>query len=367
MTMSSLQKTKKQDKTFTSEKAPASFLLKRSRAFVVFCMITAILLFSLSGCRSAEKKTTRSLFALDTYITITLEGKDSEEAANEAANYIMELERKLSRQDPGSEISSLNLSSKEMPVTLSKETYDLLSMVVEYSNETEGRFDLTIAPVMDIWGFGTEDAHVPTQEEIAEVLPLVDYSKVHLLPDNKAYLEEGVKVDLGGAAKGYIGDLLMEKLEGYKLSKIILDLGGNICCGSSSSELNIGIISPLSSDQLCCTYSLPKGQNCSVITSGAYERNIEENGVRYGHIMDTSTGYPADTDLLSATVIGPDGTKGDVYSTTLFSLGSEKAMELSSREGIDCILCMENGTLWVSSTLEGKVNAQEGWKIEYFS
>ena len=367
MTMSSLKQTKKQDKTSTAEKAPASFLWKRPRAFVVFCLVTANLLFTLTGCASMEKKTTRTFFALDTYITITLEGKDTDPAMNDAVNYIMELEKKFSRQDPESEISLLNLSSEEAPVSLSKETYDLLSMVLEYSDKTEGRFDLTIAPVMDIWGFGTEDAHVPTKEEITEVLPLVDYRKVHLLPDNKAYLEDGVKVDLGGAAKGYIGDLLMEKLEGYSLSKIILDLGGNICCKSRSDELNIGIISPLSSDRLCCTYLLPKGQNCSVITSGAYERYIEENGVRYGHIMDTSTGYPAETDLLSATVIGPDGTKGDVYSTTLFSLGSEKAMELSSREGIDCILCMENGTLWVSSTLEGKVNAQEGWTIEYFS
>ena len=367
MTMSSLKQTKKQDKTFTAGNAPASFLLKRSRAFVVFCLVAATLLFSLSGCSTPDKKTTRSFFALDTYITITLEGKDTDEAMNAAVNCIMDLEKKLSRQDPESEISSLNLSSEEAPVTLSKETYDLLSKVLEYSEKTNGRFDPAIAPVMDVWGFGTEDAHVPDEEEISEALPLVDYTKIHLLSDNKAYLEDGVKVDLGGAAKGYIGDLLMEKLEGYSLSKIILDLGGNVCCKARSSELTIGIISPLSSDQLCCTYSLEKGQICSVITSGAYERYIEEDGVRYGHIMDTSTGYPADTDLLSATVIGPDGTKGDVYSTTLFSLGSEKAMELASEEGIDCILCMENGTLWVSSTLEGKVNAQEGWTIEYFS
>ena len=158
----------------------------------------------------------------------------------------------------------------------------------------------------------------------------------------------------------------MEKLSSYSLSKIILDLGGNVCCRSRSSDLTIGIVSPLSSDALCCTYSLSSGSSCSVITSGAYERYIEEDGVRYGHIMDTSTGYPADTDLLSATVIGPDGTKGDIYSTTLFSLGSEKAMELASSSDIDCILCMENGTLWVSQTLEGKVDAQEGWTIQYF-
>lgn len=365
MTMSLRPQTKKQDKNIPTEKAPASFLWKRVRAFVVFCLIFSLPFGFLTGC-SYEKKTTRSFFALDTYITITLEGKDADEAMNVAANYIMELERKLSRQDPESEISSLNLSSEGSPVTLSKETYDLLSLAVSYSEKTSGRFDLTIAPVMDLWGFGTEGAHVPEKSEIEKILPNVGYTKVHLLSDNKAYLEEGAKVDLGGAAKGYIGDLLMEKLSSYSLSKIILDLGGNVCCRSRSSDLTIGIVSPLSSDALCCTYSLSSGSSCSVITSGAYERYIEEDGVRYGHIMDTSTGYPADTDLLSATVIGSDGTKGDIYSTTLFSLGSEKAMELASSSDIDCILCMENGTLWVSQTLEGKVDAQEGWTIQYF-
>ena len=335
------------------------------RSFVVFCLILTFTAGTLAGC-SSQKKSTRSFFALDTYITITLEGKDAEEAMTEAADLLMELERKFSRQDPGSEISALNLSSETSPVTLSKETYDLLSAVVDYSAKTDGRFDLTIAPVMDLWGFGTERTHVPEKNEIEQILPLVDYTKVHLLSDRQAYLEEGVKVDLGGAAKGYIGDLLMEKLSRYSLSKIILDLGGNVCCKSRSSDLTIGIISPLSSDALCCTYSLSSGSACSVITSGAYERYIEENGLRYGHIMDTSTGYPADTDLLSATVIGPDGTKGDIYSTTLFSLGSEKAMKLASSEDIDCILCMGNGTLWVSSDLKGKVDAQEGWTIEYF-
>ena len=195
MTMSLRPQTKKQDKNIPSEKAPASFLWKRVRAFVVFCLIFSLPFGFLTGC-SYEKKTTRSFFALDTYITITLEGKDADEAMNVAANYIMELERKLSRQDPESEISSLNLSSEGSPVTLSKETYDLLSLAVSYSEKTSGRFDLTIAPVMDLWGFGTEGAHVPEKSEIEKILPNVGYTKVHLLSDNKAYLEEGAKVDL---------------------------------------------------------------------------------------------------------------------------------------------------------------------------
>ena len=104
----------------------------------------------------------------------------------------------------------------------------------------------------------------------------------------------------------------------------------------------------------------------SVITSGAYERYFEEAGVRYGHIMDPETGRPVKTDILSATVIGQDGTVGDILSTVLFAYGSERARDFAIAEEIDCILCVDNGTLWVSSSLKGKVDAQEGWTIEYF-
>ena len=168
---------------------------------------------------------------------------------------------------------------------------------------------------------------------------------------------EGWKTDIS---------ILTQKLRTYDLKKIILDLGGNICAWSASSEVSIGIVSPRNTAELCCTYTLDPGEATCVITSGAYERFFEQDGVKYGHIMDTKTGVPANTDILSATVIGPDGTKGDVFSTALFSVGSGEAKTIAMREHVDCILCMENGTLWVSSSLQGKVHAQEGWTIEYF-
>ena len=129
MTMSLRPQTKKQDKNIPSGKVPASFLLKRVRAFVVFCLVISTMLFSVS-CSSPEKEVTRSFFALDTYITITLRGKDSERAINSTVDCVIALERKLSRQETQSEISMLNQSSESSPVTLSKETYELLSKTV---------------------------------------------------------------------------------------------------------------------------------------------------------------------------------------------------------------------------------------------
>ncbi len=345
---------------------PASFRTERSRAFAFFFTFLFLFSFALTGCSQVPKKKLE-IFALDTYVTITLEGKDVQEAMTKCTDILADMEGKLSRQRADSEISALNRSSEESPVVLSDETYSLLSQVYGYSEKTQGAFDMTIAPLMDLWGFGKYGEHVPEQSAIDETLLRVDYRKVHLLSGNRAYVEPGTEVDLGGAAKGYIGDILMEKLKEYDLRKIILDLGGNVCAWSSSSELNIGIADPGEPGKIFCTYEMKKGERLSVITSGSYERFFEENGVRYGHIMDTSTGCPAVTDLLSVTVVGTDGTRGDVYSTTLYAIGSKEAMKLASEENIDCILCLDNGTLWVSSSLKGKVHAQEGRTIEYFS
>ena len=321
-------------------------------------------ILTLTGCKTTKKKTLE-IFALDTYITLTAEGSDASRAVKDASELLLKMEAKLSRTNEDSEISKLNKSTKEEPVTLSEDTYYLLTMVLKHSESTRGKFDPTIAPVMDAWGFGT-NPHVPTTQEISDAKARVDYKKVHLLSNRRAYVEPGTSVDLGGAAKGFIGDILTQKLRTYDLKKIILDLGGNICAWSASSEVSIGIVSPRNTAELCCTYTLDPGEATCVITSGAYERFFEQDGVKYGHIMDTKTGVPANTDILSATVIGPDGTKGDVFSTALFSVGSGEAKTIAMREHVDCILCMENGTLWVSSSLQGKVHAQEGWTIEYF-
>ena len=339
---------------------------RRGRAFAVSCILAFTMLGGLvSGCRPKTEKETRTILALDTYVTITAEGRDAIKAVADASSYIMEMEEKFSRKKKESEISKLNASSESAPVELSPETYAVLETAILYSEKTQGLFDPTIAPVMDLWGFGT-DPHVPEGKEIEKTLEQVDYRKVHLLSGSLAYVDKGTQVDLGGAAKGAIAAELMKRVRGYSVTKVILDLGGNVCAWSKSGTLNIGIVSPSEPSALCCIYTLSKDQEMSVITSGAYERYFEEAGVRYGHIMDPETGRPVKTDILSATVIGQDGTVGDILSTVLFAYGSERARDFAIAEEIDCILCVDNGTLWVSSSLKGKVDAQKGWTIEYF-
>lgn len=332
-----------------------------------FSILFSFLMLNLSACKKKTDKKTLQLFALDTYVTITVEGKDTEEALDEAARLITDLEKELGSRKENTPISRLNASSEKAPVTLPANAYGLLEKAWQYKNETEGVFDPRVAPLMDVWGFSTGDPHVPSREEIDAALSRVEEGGICFLDSCQAYVLPGTKIDLGGAAKGYIGDEVMRELKKFSLSRIILDLGGNITVWAEKDDLTVGIVDPKSPSVLCAVLHL---SDCeipqSVITSGAYERYFEEDGIRYGHIMDPKTGYPVITDILSATVIGRDGAKGDILSTTLYAMGKEKAMDWASQKGIDCVLCDENGTLWVSSTLKGKIDAEKGWTIEYF-
>lgn len=337
------------------------------RAALAVLLITAVF-FSLSSCKKQDVTRSATIVALDTYVSLSVTGPQAQEALSAATKKIASLEDTLSRTKEGSEIDLLNHSSEAAPVTLSSETYTLLQNTIRLSELSQGVFDPTIGPVMEVWGFGhdADPGKVPEEDEIRTAKEKVDYHRIHLLSDSRAYLEDGVVVDLGGVAKGYIADVLMSEIRGFDISRAILDLGGNICAYDKAKELVIGVISPKDNSKLAATVDLPQGKSGSVITSGAYERYHEIDGVRYGHIMDTTTGRPVETDLLSATVISEDGTKGDVMSTVLFAMGRLGAADFAAKNGISCILCEENGTMWVSSDLKGKVHEQDGWTIRYF-
>ncbi len=335
-------------------------------------LVILCLLASLVACKSETSHASASLFALDTYVTISVDGKEAEAAVQAASTSLHTYEEMFSRHHEGGEIAKLNQATVEQPATLSEDTYQLLSLTCEYAILTDGTFDPTVAPLMDLWGIGTEHARVPDKSEIDEVLTRINYRNVQLLPNHQAYVKDGAQVDLGGAAKGAIGDLLMAKMREFDVTKIILDLGGNICIWAKNDTLRVGVTSPLKMEKqdqqsMCAIVTITDSeQPTSVVTSGAYERFFEQDGIRYGHIMDTRTGAPVQTDLLSATIVGSDGAVCDILSTTLYAMGLEHGREWAQDRNIDCILCAENGTLWVSSSLKGRVDAEEGWTIEYF-
>ncbi len=335
--------------------------IKARIRFVVLMMVGAALLSGCTGSSLISSGTTDSgtattdFFAMNTYMTITVNGSDAKAAAAAAVEAVNELEQSLSRNITSSEISAINAKAGVSPVTVSGETYGLIKSAVEYSVLTDGVFDITIAPVMDIWGFSDGNYRVPAQSEIDAALTHVDYREI-VLDDAglSVYLPEaGMAIDLGGIAKGYASDVVQKVIKSYDVSSAMISLGGNVAVFGTKADGSLfrtAISDPQNPDQYI---GILKATDVSVITSGGYERYFTEGGVTYIHIMDPAAGSPVKSDLLSVTIITPDGTEGDALSTALFVMGRDKTVEYGrTHADFSFVLVTETGELVVSSALK---------------
>lgn len=327
------------------------------------CLRTAVclLLFSfclLTGCSGAtedadkeDKKITRELFAMDTIMQLTIYGEQGEEAMTEAVRLIQRLERLFSVTQEKSEISKIN-SAKGRAVTVSEETYELIRLSIEYSVQTDGAFDVSIYPLVKAWGFTEEKQHVPSKEVREEAMKKIDYRKIQCLPNHQIKLEEGMEIDLGAIAKGYVAQSIMDMWKKRGVTSAILSLGGNVQTigkKSDGSQYQVGIADPEDGTSL---FGYIPVEDKAVVTSGIYQRNFTEEGVFYHHIMDASTGMPAENTLASVTVITDDGTKADALATALFVMGEEKIKEYQKNHPeIQVLFIRKDGTFWQSGQI----------------
>ena len=319
---------------------------------ISFLLIPVFLLLSGCGVQQAQEQ----FFTMDTVMSVTVYGKGAEETASAARQVVETLNGVLSRTDGNSLISQLNAHAGDgTAVELDGDTLELLTFAQRMARLLPGDFDITIAPVMDAWGFTGEERHVPEEETLAQALDLVDSEKL-LLDEaaGTARLEEaGMAVDLGSIAKGYAAARAEEVLREAGITSALLDLGRNITLIGSKPDgtsWRVGIADPQDDSQSLCVLSL---EDQTASTSGGYERWFEEDGVRYHHIIDPKTGYPASSGLLSVTVISPDHLLADALSTALFVAGPETAMELwRSRTDFELVLCTDQGQLLVTEGLE---------------
>lgn len=222
------------------------------------------------------------------------------------------------------------------------------------AKETGGALEPTIYPVLTAWGFTTEDTHVPSDTEISELLENVGYERVSL-EDRNVRLESGVMLDLGAVGKGYAGDLAARVLQENGITSALLDIGGNIQAVGTKpdgSPWRLGLRDPFSDG----TLGVLEISNMAVVTSGNYERYfVGEDGKQYGHIIDSATGYPAESSLASVTVIAEEGRLCDALSTSLFVMGPDRAAEYWKRHrDFDMILVTEDGEIYLT---EGVMDA----------
>ncbi|MFR3275541.1 MAG: FAD:protein FMN transferase [Collinsella phocaeensis] len=267
-------------------------------------------------------------------------------------------ERALSRMLPDSDISRA-LAAAPAPVPVEPETAELVEAAHAYCEASGGRFDITMGSVTRLWDF--RRGAVPARLALSRALAHVDHRAVSAWTgaDGASMLvleDPQAALDLGGIAKGYVADDLAARIEAAGFDRYALNLGGNVLVhgGRATGEpWRIGIVDPWAPDRCIATVAVVDG---SVVTSGAHERRFARGGRVYHHILDPSTGMPAETDLACATVVSPRSIDGDGYSTTLFMMGSREAPAfVEGVAGIEAVFVDVRGGVRWTSGLSGLV------------
>ena len=325
--------------------------------------LAALLLCSLTACGKTEEPARQDIFAMDTYMSLVAYGEDGQEALAAAAREINRLEQELSRTVCTSYIYKLNENGS---AAVSEETANLLKNALDYSAATGGLFDMTVAPLVSLWGITTDSPRVPSQSEMDALLPLVGSDHVHL-DGQTVTLDAGCAVDLGGIAKGYASDRVAQVLKQYAVTGAAVSLGGNVyVCGQKpdGTAWSVAVQDPKKTDAYAMTLDLT---DVFAVTSGGYQRYFTDaDGTVYQHILDPRTGYPAQTDLLSVTVIGQNGTMADAYSTALYVMGEQAACDFWRQSGgaFDLVLITADGRVLYTPGLADHIS-QKGADYDF--
>ena len=298
-------------------------------------LLTAVIIIPQTGCGGKEP-VSGSEFCLDTSCEITIydmEGMSEDKAAgiiDQAFAEIREYENMLSRTVEGSDVYRINHADGKS-TEVSAETLDVIRTGLLMAELSGGKFDITVGALTDLWKFTSDNPSVPEDQEIRKALETVGYENITMKGNEVGLSDSETRIDLGGVAKGYIADKTGEYMEAQGVTKAIINLGGNITAIGEKEEdtpWTIGIERPYS-DRSEIVGSI-KVSDKTVVTSGIYERQFVEDGVRYHHVLDPQTGYPAETDLEAVTITAVKGNSGfcDSLSTACLILGKEKAHRL---------------------------------------
>lgn len=328
---------------------------KKKRTYALWRRICCTLLviawlFSLSGCSPERRKT--SFFALGTICTQNLYASQEQLEAGQAL--VAALEEKYSYRLSESDVARVNEKAGSF-VKVSEETFSLVKRALELAQRTDGAFDPTLGVLTQLWDI-TGNPRVPSEEELQNALAHVGYEGVELDEATQSIkIQPGQALDLGGIAKGDVADRLADFYRQQGVTSGSINLGGNVYIlghGPDGSRYRVGIRDPQKdAAEIMGSLEIEDG---AVVLSGAYERYFEEDGVRYHHILDPKTGYPAESDLLCVAVLSEDATLADAFTTAVFVLGSEEGLALLKREGLDGLLVREDGKLLFTEGFQEK-------------
>ena len=327
-------------------------------------LLAAALLFA-PACDPGHAPThRRDARIMGATFSITIDDhEDAPSAAEAAFDEIRRIDRLLSTYIEDSEICEVNRRAAVQPVSVGADFWKVVAASKHYCELSQGGFDPTIYPLMRMWGFRRREGYLPTEDELAKTLPLVDFGKVSLDESARtvSFEREGMALDFGGIAKGYAADRAIEVLKAVGVTRAIVDAGGNFYALGTPADRErwrAGIRHPQRRDELIAT--LPVADK-GVATSGNYERFFEIDGGKYCHIMDPRTGRPVEG-MLSATVVAESAMVADALSTAAFVLGEEEGMGLIQRlPGVEGMLILQDAAspdgfrIILSPGLAGKI------------
>lgn len=339
------------------------------RIYSVFLILMLLTTLLFSGCSRQSSKISKTGFYFDTFITVTLYGTDEERYLDDCFSLAGQYEKKLSNTVKDSEISKINQADGAF-VTVSDDTLALIKDGISYGTLSDGRFDITIGTLSDLWNFSkiaenlkSEDNEadpsvVPSDSEIQKARAHVNYKNIEVKGNQVRLKDPEAKLDLGGIAKGYIADQMRALLRKKGITTGVISLGGNVLTLGEKpdhSNYTIGIQKPFAESGT--SLGTLKVKDASVVSSGIYERYYRVGKTLYHHILDPSTGYPVRNNLYQVTIISKISMDGDALSTTCFSLGLKEGLQLIEQTpDVEAIFVSDDGTITCSSGINSNSN-----------
>jgi len=330
------------------------------RKITIYLIITMVLFIALAACDFDDRNgqqvlITEPRFMLDTYVMLTIHGYVEESVIEETFDLIAELESLMSITIEGSDIYRINSSNGE-PTIVDPRTIEVIRKSIEFSEISDGLFDITAGRLTRLWNFG-ENEVIPDEAALIEAQKTVDFRQISIEENTVTLSNPDAWIDLGAIAKGYIADKVASFLVDSGVTNALIDLGGDIKLIGSRGDgnpWNLAIRNPFDQESELFA-AVIEVSDAAVISSGTYERNFEVDGVRHHHILDPGTGMSVLTDVVSVSVIAESGVIGEGLSTLAILKGSEAATEiLGTHPGfIGAILILDSGEILEIGNVRG--------------
>ncbi|MBU3175833.1 FAD:protein FMN transferase [Clostridium estertheticum] len=332
---------------------------------IIIALIFIILILIFITGNNKKSYIVREFYSLGTSNQLKVYGKKATKAIEESIIKVCEIDNKMSVFKEESEISKISINAGNKPQIVSNDTYYVIQKAIKYCTLSEGAFDITIKPIVALWGIGKEGQQIPSGNEVKEKLKIVNYRDIVIDKNDRSIFLKNKKqeIDVGGIAKGYAADEVKNVMIKNGIKSALINLGGNILTLGTKIDgttWSVGIQDPFKTrGEFALTISVI---NKSVVTSGNYERYFEVEGKRFHHIINPSTGYPSESDIVGVTIISDNSIDGDGLSTGVYIMGVQKAIKLIEEiEGVDAILITKSKEIYVTSGMKGKftITSQE--------